>query len=85
MNTEQRRKALKKNHTTMFGHSVLLDSVRSGWARTWCEQQFGKRYEAVDNKQGRWACFWAGRDHPSHYRFHFTDEQDRMWFVLRWS
>jgi hypothetical protein len=28
--------------------------------------------------------FWAGRDAPKKYRFCFANEQDMVWFVLRW-
>jgi hypothetical protein len=29
--------------------------------------------------------FWAGRDAPEKYRFCFANEQDMVWFILRWS
>ena len=53
-------------------------------AVTWCEQQFGERWVAIDHKTGRWCCFWAGREKFSYYRFYFQDEQDCALFMLRW-
>jgi hypothetical protein len=50
----------------------------------WCEEKFGKRWSAIDNKEGVWCCFWAGRSMPGSYRWHFMNEQDAMLFSLRW-
>ena len=51
----------------------------------WCAEQFGKRWEAGINRDGRWCCFWCGpRDHE-HFRFHFRDQLDAVLFALRWS
>lgn len=66
-------------------HEVLVESPKHGPAGKWCEQQFGTRWEVVGNRSGRWCLFWAGRDAPKKYRFCFADEQDMVWFVLRWS
>ena len=54
-------------------------------SKEWCEDKFGKRWEAVDHRDGSWCCFWCGpRDH-AHYRFHFRNSEDAMLFALRWS
>ena len=50
----------------------------------WCEERFGKRWSAIDNKQGIWCCFWSGRKNPGTYRFEFKNEQDAILFSLTW-
>ena len=53
-------------------------------SKQWCETEFGDRWE-LDNRQGRWRCFWCGpRDHD-HYRFSFRNSEDAALFALRWS
>ena len=52
---------------------------------SWCGDQFGPPWNAVDNRDGRWCFFWCGpRDH-AYYRFHFRDQADAVLFALRWS
>ena len=67
------------------GHNSLIskDSYRD--AAKWCEEQFGKRWDALDYKEGQWSVFWAGRDAPLMYNFWFTDQKYTMLFILRWS
>lgn len=66
-------------------HEVLIDAHKHGSAGKWCEQHFGRRWEAIGYRSGRWCMFWAGRDSPKKYRFCFALEQDMIWFTLRWS
>jgi hypothetical protein len=66
-------------------HEVLVDAHKHGPAGKWCTEQFGQRWEAIGYRAGRWSMFWAGRDAPKKYRFCFANEQDMVWFVLRWS
>ena len=52
----------------------LLDSlsVKGRAAKTgYTRDQFGQRWGIVDNRHGSWCVFWAGRERPDHYRFHF--------------
>jgi hypothetical protein len=52
---------------------------------TWCQEQFGPRWQAVGNRTGRWSCFWSGKTGPISYRHCFAYEQDMFLFLLRWS
>jgi hypothetical protein len=52
---------------------------------SWCEDQFGSPWQAVDDPYGRWCYFWCGpRDH-AYYSFHFRELTDAALFALRWS
>ena len=51
----------------------------------WCRDNIGERWFAVGRKTGNWTCFWAGRDDPKNYRWHFKNEKDASWFSLRWG
>jgi hypothetical protein len=53
-------------------------------ARDWCEQQWGKQWNALDNRDGLWSCFWGGQKHYTEYRFSFAHEQHAVFFALRW-
>lgn len=66
-------------------HEVLIDKSKQRDAMTWCEQHLGERYSVVDNRAGKWALYWAGRDNFDMYRCCFVDEKDMMWFILRWT
>lgn len=65
-------------------------------AEAWCREQWGPRWEAVDNRSGTWCVFWGGNrvemgkpfqlDMVSNqYRWHFATEQQLTWFKLRWA
>lgn len=69
-----------------FPHVFLLPKLHNQWeADAWCTEKFGKRWSAIDNRTGTWCCFWAGGEKPGHYRWYFTNEQDVVLFLLRWS
>lgn len=51
---------------------------------SWCEEKFGKRWSVIDNRDGKWCCFWNGTNKPAWYRFHFKNEQDALLFSLTW-
>lgn len=74
---------MSKSNITKGWHEVISD-IKPHVPKPWCEQQFGKRWSAIDNKEGVWCCFWAGRSMPGSYRWHFMNEQDAMLFSLRW-
>lgn len=67
-------------------HTVYLKKNRYGYEiDAWCKNQFGEEWSAIDNHDGKWCCFWAGRERPGYYRWQFTNEQDMVLFLLRWS
>jgi hypothetical protein len=65
-------------------HEVLIHKSRHRAAQEWCEQQFGRQWEAIGYRSGTWAVFWAGRESFDQYRFCFAQEKDLVWFTLRW-
>lgn len=67
-----------------FPHTFLLSKNKHWETTAWCEQQFGKRWSVVDNREGVWCVFWRGRDNPGMYEWYFEHEQDASRFVLRW-
>ena len=62
---------------------------------SWCEDQFGLPWQAVDNRDGRWCFFWAYAGNPwtaipygcgaYAYRLQFREQADAVLFALRWS
>lgn len=69
-----------------FPHKILLPKMRNQWETTkWCEEQFGKRWSVVDNRQGTWCVFWRERACPGCYEWYFQNETDFINFVLKWS
>ena len=53
-------------------HGLEWDGqIKVDKARIWCEEMFGEEYT------NRWGLFIDG--------FNFNNEQDYMWFLLRWS
>ena len=54
-------------------------------AKTWCQDQWGARWNVLDNQSGTWSVFWAGRDRASHYRWQFATEQQALLFALKWQ
>lgn len=66
-------------------HEVLIHKDRHKPTRQWCHEQFGLRWNPLDNRSGRWAMFWAGRDHFDQYMFCFAKEEDMLLFILRWK
>ena len=45
--------------------------------RAWCWEQFGPHPRNPDA--------WSRWEHRYANKIHFRDEQDYMWFLLRWS
>lgn len=68
-------------------HQIIVGKERHHEASAWCENRFGKRWSAVDNREGKWCCFWTGfrTKNAGMYAFHFTEERDAVEFALRWS
>jgi hypothetical protein len=78
--TRRQRRAFRK-----LEHSMLIDAKKHREAYEWCLEHFGKRWEAINHTDGSWAMFWAGINDRDKYIFHFVEERDYMWFILRWS
>ena len=53
-------------------------------ASSWCEKQFGPRWEAVGHRTGVWCTFWKGRGFPGDYEWFFQNEKDFLLFQLKW-
>ena len=83
MNSLQRRR--DRREFRKLEHSILIDSKKHRAAEDWCLTQFGKRWKAIDDTDGVWTMFWAGREHHDKYIVHFVEEQDKLMFILRWS
>jgi hypothetical protein len=65
-------------------YEVLIHKNQYRAAMKWCEEQFGKRWEALQYRQGLWSVFWAGNKSFDQYRFCFAHERDMLMFILRW-
>jgi hypothetical protein len=65
-------------------HEVLIHRDQHRAAQEWCEEQFGRRWEAIGYRAGIWTVFWGGRESFDQYRFCFAHEKDLVWFTLRW-
>jgi|LauGreDrversion4_2_1035121.scaffolds.fasta_scaffold31426_4 hypothetical protein len=83
MNSLQRRKG--RRLFRKLQHSILIDAKKHRDAGEWCLENFGKRWQAIDGTDGAWAMFWAGPKHHNKYIFHFVEEKDMMWFILKWA
>lgn len=69
-----------------FSNVILLPRMKSQWeADAWCEQNFGKKWSVVDNRDGVWACFWYGSKAPGTYEWLFKNEADAVLFRLKWG
>jgi hypothetical protein len=82
MNSAQQRRlrrALRK-----LDYEILVDAHKHCAAGAWCQQQFGKRWEVIGNRDGYWCMFWAGREAHDKYRFCFAREEDALIFTLKW-
>jgi hypothetical protein len=68
-------------------YEVYIDQHAHRLAAAWCEERWGKRWGAIENRQGIWSCFWAGHRGPNagKYRYLFENEKDATMFILRWS
>ena len=72
-------------------HEVILPSIKddgtidTGGATQWCQAQWGERWCPIANREGRWACFWTGKNNPMTFRYCFADERDLVLFLLRWA
>lgn len=69
----------------VLDYEVLVQKDTHRHAGKWCEEQYGERWNPINNRSGRWCMFWAGMSDFDKYRFCFVDEKDYMMFLLRWS
>jgi hypothetical protein len=67
-----------------LNYEVFIDKKIHNQVRLWCIENWGARWSIVDNRDGRWAMYWAGIG-ADKYRVCFDNEEDMMWFKLRWS
>jgi len=68
-------------------YGVQTDKKILHEADLWCQERWGSRWEAVDNREGSWCVFWAGSreyDTPYTYQWWFKTEQQSLLFSLRW-
>ena len=85
MNSAQTRK--RDRSLRRLKHKVLMKaqpSFDSRSAKNWCKETIGKSWDCMDHTEGQWACFWAGRNDPQCYVFHFADEANALIFTLKW-
>ena len=82
MNSVQKRK--ERRGLSNLEYEVWLDQHKQIHAERWCQQQLGKCWNVIDEREGRWACFWGGRDSHWLYRFCFAQEADAVLFALKW-
>jgi hypothetical protein len=66
-------------------YEVLIHKDRHHAAMQWCEEQFGRRWEAIGYRAGVWTVFWCGGESFDQYRFCFAQEKDMIWFRLKWQ
>ena len=78
-------KVIDKKELAHLEYEVLLDSNKHRIAGEWCIEQFGPRWSPITNRSGQWAMFWAAGIPSNKYRFCFANEEDMMWFMLRWA
>ena len=69
---------------TKLNFDVFIDAHQHGPARKWSIDHFGARWCPIENRNGIWTMFWAGRDAPKKYKFSFAKERDYIMFTLRW-
>lgn len=68
-----------------FEYRFFTPKMKNQWAATqWCEEQFGKRWSVISNRDGVWCCFWRGRSLPESYEWYFQNEKDALLFSLKW-
>jgi len=72
-------------NTDRFPYEVIIHKSRHYEAEAWCREHFGPRWAAIGNLDGRWCCFWTGRERFGGYRYHFADERDMLLFSLKWT
>lgn len=66
-------------------YTVRIHKSKQREAEQWCQERLGERWSVTGNRQGLWACFWAGREDFGGYRFHFAREEDFVWVSLKYS
>lgn len=67
-----------------FPYSIIIPKINHHKALVWCTKKFGPRFSVVDNQDGVWSTFWAGRSIPRSYIWHFKNEKDYLVFSLKW-
>jgi hypothetical protein len=73
-------------------HRIVISEKTSGplpnvsCPAAWCLAHFGPQWDLLDVKNGVWFRVWAGslQDGP-YYEYKFKNEEDAVFFKLRWS
>ena len=85
MNSAQTRKLqrglLRLEHTVLMPGNA---AVKVEKAKKWCNETFGKQWNVIDHKGGRWTVFWTGPNEANSYLWRFAKEQDKLMFILKW-
>jgi hypothetical protein len=66
-------------------YSIRIHKSKHHDVERWCEQNLGPRWSVTGNRQGKWTCFWAGREDFACYNFYFAGEEDLVWVALKWA
>ena len=81
---------MNKSKAILDWHEVISD-IKPHIPESWCVEQFGKRWNSVDNRDGVWSIFWTGMvlhereiKYTRKYRYLFKNKKDAMLFSLRW-
>ena len=82
MNSAQKRK--ERRGLSKLEHEVWINDRKHVDAERWCQTLLGKRWNVIDEREGRWACFWGGSGAHWLYRFCFAEEADAIVFALKW-
>lgn len=70
---------------SQLDHEVYTPKETVELAKAWCHEQWGARWDVLDNRHGTWSVFWAGFDRPKQYRWCFATAQQAVLFSLRWQ
>jgi hypothetical protein len=85
INGEFKQAVLEAITMNELKHTVRVHKTKQRLASKWCQKQFGYRHDIINNRQGIWQCFWEGTGDVEHYRFHFRNERDMIWFALQFA
>jgi hypothetical protein len=79
--TKERKRSRQLDYT-------VYSDVEPHVSNSWCVEMYGERWCAIDNRIGTWTCFYAGTGPAREfgkYVYRFAEENDAMFFTLRWS
>lgn len=56
-------------------YEIVIHKDKLRLAEAWCNEHLELRWNPLDNRNGRWAMFWAGRDEFDKYRVCFATKK----------